>query len=189
MGFTLLEMLVALVVLGFVILGLTQGIRFGIAGWTAQSREIQRAAPLISIDRFLRELVQRMDISASDEIRGTRDQFTFVGRLPDATPGQQDLAIMTLAVTRDHRLVLRWRPHPHVGTVLRTRLREATLLNGVASIDFGYRDISGLRTETWESDIAGVIPRLVQVKIALLNRHARQWPTIIIAPVVAPRRP
>ena len=44
-GFTLLEMLVVLVVLGFLMVGLTQGVRAGLALWDAQSRRVGAGVP------------------------------------------------------------------------------------------------------------------------------------------------
>lgn len=188
-GFTLLEMLVALVVLGLVILGATQGIRLGIAGWTAQSRLIQQTAPLIGVDRFLRELIQGIEISASDKVRGTSHEFTFVGRLPDAIPGPQDLALITLIATRDHRFVLRWRPEPHVGGLPLAAAQEAELLNDVAAVDFSYVDLATRRGGGWQNAVAGVVPRLIKIKIVGMKNGMNRWPAIIVAPVVSPRRP
>ena len=45
-GFSLLEMLVVLIVLGFLMLGLNQGVRTGLAFWTVQSRQIGSTAEL-----------------------------------------------------------------------------------------------------------------------------------------------
>ena len=45
-GFTLLEMLVVLVVLGFLMVGLTQGVRAGLTMWGAQTRRVGETADL-----------------------------------------------------------------------------------------------------------------------------------------------
>ena len=50
-GFTLLEMLVALVVLGFLVLGLAQGVRTGLALWAAQNRRMSETGELDSVAR------------------------------------------------------------------------------------------------------------------------------------------
>ena len=41
-GFTLMETLVALVVLGFIVAGLAQGLRFGLVAWDRQAVVIDR---------------------------------------------------------------------------------------------------------------------------------------------------
>ena len=53
-GFTLLEMLVVLIVLGFLMLGLNQGVRTGLVFWTVQSRQIGSTAELDTTARELR---------------------------------------------------------------------------------------------------------------------------------------
>ena len=47
-GFTLLELLVALVVLGFLMVGLTQGVRTGLAMWGAQTRRLGETGELVT---------------------------------------------------------------------------------------------------------------------------------------------
>ncbi len=42
-GFTLLEMLVALTVLGFLMVGLNEGVRTGLGMWSRQARQIGRS--------------------------------------------------------------------------------------------------------------------------------------------------
>ena len=56
-GFTLLEMLVVLVVLGFLMVGLTQGVRAGLTMWGAQTRRVGETADLDAGARVLRRLL------------------------------------------------------------------------------------------------------------------------------------
>jgi general secretion pathway protein J len=56
-GFTLLEMLVALVVLGFLMVGLTQGLRAGLTMWGAQTRRVGETADLDAGARVLRRIL------------------------------------------------------------------------------------------------------------------------------------
>ena len=50
-GFTLVETLVSLVVLGFIVAGLAQGLRFGLRAWDFQSAAIARDSALDTTDR------------------------------------------------------------------------------------------------------------------------------------------
>jgi prepilin-type N-terminal cleavage/methylation domain-containing protein len=43
-GFTLLEVLISLVILGFLLVGLTYGLRAGLALWAAQQRHLSETA-------------------------------------------------------------------------------------------------------------------------------------------------
>src|ERR1700756_2942831 len=66
-GFTLLEILVALAVFAFLVLGLTQGTQFGLRAWHAQAETIQATADLDTTDRVLRQLIERMDPGTETE--------------------------------------------------------------------------------------------------------------------------
>ena len=56
-GFTLLEMIVVVTVLGFLMIGLTQGVRTGLTLWEAQSRRMGETAELDAAARILRALL------------------------------------------------------------------------------------------------------------------------------------
>ncbi|MFC7544367.1 prepilin-type N-terminal cleavage/methylation domain-containing protein [Siccirubricoccus deserti] len=59
-GFTLVEVLAALVVLGLVVGGLAQGMRFGLQAWDRAASLIEAGDTLDAVDRTLRHLVARM---------------------------------------------------------------------------------------------------------------------------------
>jgi len=84
-GFTLLEILVALVVLGFLMVGLSQGVRFGLTAWGMQERLINQRGDLDAVDRALRQLVARMDPGTRADpprVTGTQAEFAFTAALP-----------------------------------------------------------------------------------------------------------
>src|SRR5438034_9834053 len=88
-GFTLLEMLVVLGVLGFLMVGLTQGVRAGLTIWGAQTRRVAETADLDAGARVLRRLLSRISLlSAGGILLGTEkfearpDSLMFVGDLP-----------------------------------------------------------------------------------------------------------
>jgi prepilin-type N-terminal cleavage/methylation domain-containing protein len=56
-GFSLLEMLVALTVLGLLMAGLNEGVRTGLGLWNAQTRHVGGIAQLDSTARLLRSLL------------------------------------------------------------------------------------------------------------------------------------
>jgi general secretion pathway protein J len=137
-GFTLLEVLVALTVLGFLMLGLTQGVRFGLLAWDRQSRVTTARMELDALDRVLRRLIEQMDPGTRRDppvVVGTAGIVEFRTNLgPAAGPlGVRD-ADVRLTV-EGGRLVMRWRPHLRA-----TRFAappppsEAELLRGVAGL-------------------------------------------------------
>ena len=56
-GFTLLEMLVALVVFGLLMAGLGQSMRYGLKAWTAEGLSAASAERMAAVDTALRRLI------------------------------------------------------------------------------------------------------------------------------------
>jgi general secretion pathway protein J len=83
-GFTLLELIVALAIMGLVMVGVVQGVRFGIAGWQAQARHIDSYAELDGVDRVMRELLTGIIVTDTTSFSGAKDRLSFTGRLPNA---------------------------------------------------------------------------------------------------------
>src|SRR5215472_13895039 len=92
-GFTLLELLVVLVVLGLLVVGLTQGVRAGLAMWGAQTRRVGETSELDAAARILRILLTGIGANPSGaanpgatgatEFEGRPDSLAFVGNLPN----------------------------------------------------------------------------------------------------------
>ena len=79
-GFTLLETLVALVVLGLLVVGLTHGVNVGLALWQAQSHRIGEAADLDAAERTLRNLLSGIPTSPGGDAARERDAAAVVER-------------------------------------------------------------------------------------------------------------
>ena len=150
-GFTLLELLVALVVLGFLVVGLTQGIRTGLAMWGAQTRRLSETAELDAGARVLRMLLTNMTAlspgnvgtgaatpnAAIPNIGASSDKLTFVGDLPTGL-GTTRRANITLELNQE-RLVLRWTPRRHERTTApEPEPIETELIRGVERLEFAY---------------------------------------------------
>jgi Tfp pilus assembly protein PilV len=79
-GFTLMETLVSLIVLGFIIGGLAQALRFGMTAWDRQVGVIDRDSALDSTNRILRMLLSRMapgDDPHVFAVNGDADRLSF----------------------------------------------------------------------------------------------------------------
>src|SRR5258708_35863715 len=82
-GFTLLEVLVALIVLGLLIVGLTQGVRAGLALRDAHTHRIAVSADLDISMRLLRRVFSWLPVNAGgDQLLPTADGTAFKGE-PD----------------------------------------------------------------------------------------------------------
>ena len=186
-GFTLIEILVVLVVLGFLMVGLTQGMRLGVQVWDRQRRSLDAISELDATDRALRGLIEQMDpggrIEMSD-IAGTNRTLRFITRMPEAAAALQTRrAEVMLLVDPRHRLMLRWTPSPH-GTPLvpATRPVETLLLDGVDHIEISYKPTAPAAPweNTWDSPIP---PLLVRVHIAFAADDPRHWPDLVATPM------
>ena len=120
-GFTLLELLVALTVLGFLLVGLAQGVHFGLLAWRAGVRLTNSNDDFNTLDGTLRHLIEGAD--PGDDLDpapfvGSSDRLDCITALPsvgDPTGSRRMQA--TLLVDSRHRLVLRWLPYLHAKRV------------------------------------------------------------------------
>ena len=189
-GYTLLEILVALVVLGFLLASLTQGVRFGLRAWDTESRLVETRADLDGAERVLRTLLSEADPGNFNEpadFKGDARKLAFAGRLPENLPGLpvRD-AEFGLGVDSGHRLVLRWQPHPHAERLTpKPPPVENVLLQGVDHIELSYQRWpaqGGGWVETWDFP---TLPVLVSLKIVFVKDDRRHWPAMVVAPMRA----
>ena len=190
-GFTLLEILVALVVLGFLMVGLAEGTRFGLRAWETETALVDRGADMDATERLLRALIETADPGDANEpvpFHGQPRTLSFVGRLPASASGLGVTrnADMVLGVDAKRRLVLRWSPHPHAERLTRAEPpRETVLLEGVDHIAFGYARgpaPGGGWADTWDQQ--PMLPRLVRLTVTFPKDDRRHWPTLEAAPML-----
>jgi general secretion pathway protein J len=192
-GFTLLEMIVVVTVLGFLIIGLTQGVRTGLTLWEAQSRRVGETAELDAAARILRALLSGIAPSPSfgpgggaaggAELKGGAASLAFVGDLPTGL-GTTQRADITLELSGG-RLVLRWTPHRHeLSTAAAAPPTETELVGNVERLDLAYWGASPSAQETgWQAQWDGpAIPELIRVRLVLGEKDRRRFPDLIAAP-------
>lgn len=187
-GFTLLEMLIAIVVLGFVLAGLVQAARFGVGAWNFQSRIIEQTAERERVDHVLRLLIEQATppLAADDKpFAGEAHRIQFITRLPDAPPTDPvRRAQVALGVDQQHRLILRWQPHPNAVALQPVPPPQQIILaEGIDHFDVSYRQSAG-DGGRWKTDWDDpALPSLVTMHIVPLNQHTH-WPVIIAAPAL-----
>lgn len=180
-GFTLLEMLVALVILGFLMAGLTNGVQLGVGAWDRQARAAASSSELDAVDRALRRLVAGVypgDRTHPSGLNGTATELRMDTVLPLAVSGAEGETSLSL---ERGALVLRWRPRPPGERAGPGPPPERTeLLRGLSGLRFGY-----LGPQGWQDGWDGGDPPAL-VRIALLfppdDPAGRHWPPIIAAP-------
>ena len=192
-GFTLLEMLVALVVLGFLIIGLTQGVRAGLGMWQAQRHRLTETADLDATARMLRVLLTQMPAVPVGEaasssngaavMKGSADRFAFVGDLPTGL-GTMRRVDATLGFSHQS-LVLFWTPHRHE---LRTgpgeSLAETELVHGIERLEISYWGMPAPgQPVAWRTQWEGPEPPdLIRLRLFFAKGDRRRWPDLIVAP-------
>jgi general secretion pathway protein J len=186
-------MLVALVVLGFLMVGLTQGVRAGLTMWGAQTRRVGETADLDAGARVLRRLVSGISLhspggiflgaSSTEKFEASPDSLTFVGDLPTGF-GTTRRADITLEL-HEGRLMLRWTPRRHeLSTAPPPEPIKTELIRGVERLDLAYwGSPSPGQPASWQSQWdSREIPELIRVRLGFATGDRRRWPDLIAAP-------
>ncbi len=179
-GYTLLEMLVALVVFGLVMAGLAQSWRFGLAAWSGSERHIAGPQDMAAVDTALRDMIaQAVPGSMTGRIGG----LAFTTRLPQGAGGLRGLADIAIQPGADGTLMLSATPHA-AGIPLRPAppLALETLAAGVEEMRLSYLTPQDGAPPAWSSKWSGQgLPLLVRIHLRFADGH--DWPDLIAAPV------
>ena len=184
-GFTLLELLVALAVLGLLMAGLVQGLRLGVSVWTTQTKRLAASGDLDSTDRTLRTLIARMDpggISGRPPMfKGTARSLVFTTTLPEAAAGlTMRNSDVTLAVDESHQLELLFLPHYRNPTEAAPSPGRVVLLHDVDRLELAYWQDS---EKGWQPEWRGVtLPKLIRIRI-VFHDSVRHSPDIVVTPM------
>ena len=184
-GFTLLEVLVALVVLALVLGGLAQGSQFGLRIADRQSAAIASAGDMDAADRLLRRVIEQAYPGTSTSapfLAAGPSSLGFTANLAVASPGLfSGDADVSIGVTADRRLVLRWTPHLHATPLAPSPApQEATLLPGVQRVEFGYWGGEGSWLAAWTER---TLPPLIRIRLIFPPGGRAAWPDIIVEPM------
>ena len=182
-GFTLLELIVVLTVLGFILAGLAQGLHFGLLSWATEVRLSGRNDELNPLDSTVRHLIEGADPGTDVDpapFVGSRNQLHCLTALPDAgTAGGVRRIEATLLVDASHRLVLRWQPYVHAHRLRAApAVSESELLRGVSDIELAFWAPGGGWVNSWRSPN---LPTLVRLRVRFPAGDVRHWPDIIAA--------
>ena len=180
-GFTLLEILIAVSVLGTLLVLLNQGVQFGLRTLQMQTDFKDRQGDLETIDRALRQMVALADPGTYPEpasLRGAARVLTFTTELPVGAAGPRRLADVAVSVEAG-RLLLRWTPRHHVQPFGAAPVPvETVLLDGVEAVEFTYWRAGGW-VSSWRAD---KLPALVRIGLTFPPGSRRRWPPIVVAP-------
>ena len=112
-GFTLLEIVAALAILGLVLGALATGVRFGMEVSATGHRLSAAAGGLETADQVLRRLIEGLDPGRESDpapFLGSGHRLDCIAAMPDGGPPPERRMRAALFVDGGHRLILRWRP-------------------------------------------------------------------------------
>ncbi len=181
-GFTLLEMLVALVVFGLVMAGIAQSFRFGLIAWSSATRHAAAPEQLAAMDAALSTMIAQ---TVPGSMSGRQDEIAFTTVLPPGAGLDGGLADAAILLQPDGTLVLRYAAHPP-GIPLRhpPAPKTETLAQGVRALKFAYLapPLTAGQPPAWSDTwLSGGQPLLVRVHLDFT--YLPEWPDLVAATV------
>ena len=191
-GFTLLEMLIGMTLLGFILALLYAGLNLGIRSWEAGEARTVTTSRQAVVDGVLRRVLESAEprvwkIAEAEALAfaGEPERLRFIGVLPVAAGNDAALVALELAPGETGRdLVLRWHaPDPDVaGFGPLDGAEGKALVKAVKEANFAYFGTQGENAEPdWHDQWLDqkTLPDLVRVRLVLDDGEA--WPEILVA--------
>jgi general secretion pathway protein J len=195
-GFTLVEMLVAMTILGLISLSLLGSLRFGATAWqrsNGQGGSIEQTELAESVLR--RALVSAYPfLSGTDPtdphilFEGTASQIIFLAPAPEALGGA-GLARFTVAVEpTESGMRLTIAAVPELALADSATLSPGVLVEGLERAEFGYYGADEPGSDpTWHDSWSGrlSLPGMIRIRASFLPGDARHWAELTVAPQIA----
>lgn len=197
-GFTLLELLISITLLGFILVLLFGGLRLGIRSWDAVQQRVDNLNSVRSVESFLR---REMEMTFPYRWKGTpgsklaflgeRNRISFVAQLPGriGTGGVYAVSLELEQSANGRRLL--WRHLP-----LRAQMQDfselaqvpgmvlaGTELSAVEDIWLTYFGSEGdnanpIWVDRWDSPTR--LPLLIRIQVKFAS--GAEWPEFVVAP-------
>jgi general secretion pathway protein J len=189
-GFTLVEALVAVTLLGLLSIALTRGLRFGVDAWargSAHSDQLSRTTVVQGLlRRVMGEAYPYFLFNRHVDFEGTSESLAFLASAP-----------VVLGASGRSRFRLSIAKHDGLSDLVMTSqaelaaadapaaIEKKTLLAGTAFIEFAY--FGKWRSEAnaqWHDRWTGqsALPQLVRIQVRFPEGDTRLWPDLVIAP-------
>lgn len=209
-GFTLLELLIAITVLGLLTALLSGGLGFGARVWERERRQLDQWSELQTVQEMLRRILsQAIPLAQQGETQGagsgsfvgTDSSLEFLGPPPaqSLAGGIYKYSLAVRVETSGLRLVLHWqrrtpdgiqaqRPVGNTAPEGAQRLQgggEVLVIDRIAGAQFSYFGGSeeGSRPrwrDRWQDEAK--TPLLVRLQVSFPPGDRRLWPELVVAP-------
>jgi general secretion pathway protein J len=192
-GFTLLELIVALTLLGMISLALFGSFGFGATVWRrGRTSESNIEATALAEGTVRQALAGIYPMRSSDDpanprllFDGAADRLSFLAASPQAL-GSGGLARFTLAVeagAKGARLTIA--AAPELARDEEAGVPPSLLADGLAHADFAYWGVTGTdAAPDWHSSwiAARALPDLIRIRASFPPGDPRHWPDLVVAP-------
>lgn len=197
-GFSLIELIVALMLLAVISLTLASSLRLGITAWTRVAGGDNRQSEIFFSQRAIRRFVELARPVPIDNVRlekglhfaGSADRLRFISRLPAKFGLGGDylieFAVRTRASGQKDLVVV---PAIHTGAEDEGSKNgdgiETTVVADIASASWSYYGLASERdvpswSETWQTRLG--LPQLIALNVTFPPGGRRVWPPLLIAP-------
>jgi general secretion pathway protein J len=203
-GFTLLELLAAITLLGLLMAALFGGLRLGTRVWETGEARLDASVRLQIVQDFIRqrlaetlplEVVSREPAEAGVSeplFLGTVEAVRFAGMFPEHLGAGVYLMELALAESdhaeRNGNLVLRWRPlEPNDPTAQEAEPETRVLIENVEALELSYfGTIDREQPPDWWQAWGGqpALPQLIRLRVRFAENDERRWPELIVRPMV-----
>ncbi len=200
-GFTLLELLISITLLGLILVLLFGGLRLSVRSWDAVQRQVDTVNTVRSVESFLRREMNsahpyrwKSTSMQGMAFRGERDKVSFVTQLPTRI-GSGGLYMVSLELQLDgngRRMVWKYVPL-NAGmqdfSALDRQAQEVILvgaeLSDIEDIWLSYFGVLGagqapIWVERWESDTS--LPSLIRIQVRMAD--GGDSPDFVVAPML-----
>jgi general secretion pathway protein J len=200
-GFTLLELIVSLSILGLLMVLLFSGMRFGIRASESGNDETNRVVQIRLAQGTLRRQLRQAspihnrspDNKQQIIFTGASDELSFVAPLAGAVTGLYLITVRSDEYRAGNKLVMEYVPWtPGVeNTAAQFEKSSVVLLESVDEARFAYLGTAypgqpAVWMDRWESTTT--LPRLVNIEVDFDDGHEDDWPTFMVAPKISVSR-
>jgi general secretion pathway protein J len=195
-GFTLVELLVAMTMLGLLTVLLFGGLRFGTRAWERGEAHSTGVDDVRFAEQFLRRelsdayplFVSAGTLQPHVSFEGDARSMSFLGPAPRSLSraGRAQITLTAAASGKDTKLLVTARPELAFHDDDQATTTDV-LIDGFKSLTFSYFGAEGpsdppLWHERWHEQPAR--PKLIRIQGRFADGDARQWPDLIVAPEI-----